>query len=250
MANRLGIIADLHGNAWALEAVLEDARGKEVTRLVNLGDVFYGPLRPLETHKMLAGIDIAVTISGNVDRLLHEASDEEVRANPTLAFDLQDLGAEPVAWLQTLHATATLDGEIFLCHGTPQSDTTYLLEDISSGHPIVLPEEKIRERLGPVSETVVLCAHSHVPRVVYLSTGQLIVNPGSVGLPAYNQDTPHTHYMESYAPHASYAILEKTARGWNATIRRVAYDWNQAAQQAHSRGREDWARGIATGRML
>jgi predicted phosphodiesterase len=250
MANRLGVIADIHGNAWALEAVLEDAREKGVTRLVNLGDVFYGPLKPLETHRMLAGTDIAVTISGNVDRLLHEASDEEITANATLAFDLQDLGAEPVSWLKNLPATATLDREIFLCHGAPLSDTEYLLEDVSSVHPLVLPEGKILERLGTVRETVVLCAHSHVPRTVHLSTGQLIVNPGSVGLPAYNQDTPVMHSMESYAPHACYAILEKTTRGWNASIHRVAYDWNAAARQARALGREDWARGIATGRML
>jgi predicted phosphodiesterase len=249
VADRFAVIADIHGNSWALEAVLEDVRGKGITRLVNLGDVFYGPLKPFETHKMLSDARIGVTISGNGDRMLYEATSEEVEANPTISFDLRDLGAEPVAWLKGMPKTATVDGEILLCHGTPQSDTTYLLEDVSSGHPAVLREEEIFERLGSVKESVVCCGHSHVPRVVYLSNGQLIVNPGSVGLPAYDHDTPVMHYMESYAPHASYAILEKSARGWNASIHRVAYDWNEAARQARSLGRDDWARGIASGRM-
>ena len=251
MPDRLGVIADIHGNSWALEAVLKDASDKGVTRLVSLGDILYGPLNPLETYRILAEREIAVTISGNMDRLLHEASDEEIKANPTLSFVLRELSTEPaVAWLTSLPPTAILDEEIVLCHGTPSSDTTYLLEDVSSGHPVVLPEEKISERLGPIKESVVCCAHSHVPRVVQLSTGQLIVNPGSVGLPAYSQDTPAMHYMESYAPHASYAILEKSAWGWNASIHRVAYDWNEAALQARALGREDWARAIATGRVL
>lgn len=249
MADRIGVVADIHGNAWALEAVLEDARAKAVTRLANLGDILHGPLRPRDTFELLAANPFAATIAGNMDREVHQATSAELAANATLAYVVRDLGAEPAAWLASLPTSAKLDDEIFLCHGTPSSDTTYLLEDVSSGRPVVLPEQEIRERLGPVRESVVCCAHSHVPRVVYLSNGQLIVNPGSVGLPAYDQDRPAMHFMESYAPHACYAILEKSAQGWNASIHRVAYDWNAAARQARALGREDWARGIASGRM-
>jgi hypothetical protein len=64
-----------------------------------------------------------------------------------------------------------------------------------------------------------------------------------VGLPARSQDLYRV-------PHASYAILEKTVGGWNASLNRVGYDWNAAARQARNLGREDWARGIATGRMV
>jgi hypothetical protein len=56
--------------------------------------------------------------------------------------------------------------------------------------------------------------------------------------------------METYSPHAAYAILENSAAGWDVTLRRVPYDSNEAARQARSHGAEDWAQGIATGRML
>jgi diadenosine tetraphosphatase ApaH/serine/threonine PP2A family protein phosphatase len=142
-----------------------------------------------------------------------------------------------------------LDGEVFLCHGTPSSDTTYLLEDVRSGHPVLRAEDEILELLGSVREPVILCGHSHIPRVVRLGNGQLIVNPGSVGLPAYDDDKPVKHFMETYSPHASYAILEKSSVSWEVSLHRVVYDWDEAARQALSIGAEDWAQGIATGRM-
>jgi diadenosine tetraphosphatase ApaH/serine/threonine PP2A family protein phosphatase len=162
---------------------------------------------------------------------------------------MDELGGEAVEWLKSLPPSAVVDGEIFLCHGTPSSDTTYLLEDVSSGGPVVRTEGEILELLGGVGEPVILCGHSHVPRIVKLMNGQMVVNPGSVGLPAYDDDLPVRHFMETYSPHASYAVLEKTAAGWEVTLHRVVYDWDEAALQAKRIGANDWAVGIATGRM-
>jgi hypothetical protein len=50
MFEKLGVIADIHGNAWALEAVLPERSG--VRGFVNLGDILYGPLQPLETYRI------------------------------------------------------------------------------------------------------------------------------------------------------------------------------------------------------
>lgn len=249
MPARIAVLADIHGNLPALVAVLDDVRHWGITRLVNLGDLFYGPLWPRETLAALLGARIELTIAGNVDRLLHQATSADLAANPTLAFDLAELGPDATSSLKSLPPTASFDSQLFLCHGAPSSDTTYLLEDVSTGRAQVLPDHEIRRRLGNVSDPVVLCAHSHIPRILHLSTGQLLVNPGSVGLPAYDQNVPHPHVMESCSPHASYAVLESSSRGWNASIHRVVYDWDEAARRASSLGRHDWARALATGRM-
>ncbi len=261
MLERLGVIADVHGNALALQAVLRDARLRGIEQFVDLGDILYGPLQPLKTYLIFRDVPIVAGVAGNQDRKIFQATPRELMANRNLKFAFCDLGAKPVEWLRTLPATATLDGEIFLCHGTPSSDTTYLLEDVSSGLPVVRPERQIEELLGGVRENVILCGHSHVPRVVRLSNGQIIVNPGSVGLPAYEDDLPVKHCMETYAPHASYAVLEKGPLrqrleretpgrgGWRVSLHRVIYDWNGAARQARRRQAEDWARGLESGRM-
>jgi predicted phosphodiesterase len=248
MRERLGILADIHANALALDAVLRDAQRRGVARFVNLGDILYGPLDPLETYRKLHPLDVVASIAGNQDRLLFEATPEEIAASPTLAFVAGRLGREPIVWLRTLPAACAVADDLYLCHGTPRSDTTYLLEDVVSGHPVVRSDAAVVELLGDVRAPVVLCGHTHIPRVVRLSTGQLIVNPGSVGLPAYGDDLPVVHRMETHSPHASYAVLEQRAQGWDVSLHRVAYDWEQAAMQARAAGRDDWAVALTTGR--
>ena len=242
-------MADVHGNALALEAVLRDAEHRGVERLVDLGDTLYGPLRPLEAYHLFRRAPLVAGVAGNQDRALHGASQADLAANRKLAFVIEDLGPEPLAWLRSLPPTAVVDDEVFLCHGTPASDTTYLLEDVSSGHPVVRAETEIMGLLGSVRQRVVLCGHSHIPRVVQLANGQLIVNPGSVGLPAYDDNAPVSHFMETYSPHASYAILEQNRAGWGVALHRVPYNWDEAAKQALGLNAKDWALGIATGRM-
>ena len=159
------------------------------------------------------------------------------------------LGGEPIHWLSELPRTAVVERDIFLCHGAPGSDTVYLLEDVMDGLPEVRSEGAIRELLQGVRSPVVLCGHTHIPRVVELSNGQLVVNPGSVGVPAYDDVDPVRYRMQNFSPHACYAILEKNDTGWNVSLERVAYNHQAAAEYARTRGRDDWAQGIATGRM-
>jgi len=250
MSQKLAIISDIHANVWALDAVLNDARERGIMRIVNLGDTLYGPLHPLATYKLLHQTEIEMTIAGDQDRKIFEASHEDLVANETLAFVHANLGREPIEWLRGLPSASVLDEDFFLCHGTPVSDTVHLLEDVSRSFPVIRDDTSIRKLLRGVSQPVVLCGHSHVARVVQISTGQLIVNPGSVGLPAYNDDQLSKNLLEAPSPHASYAILEKGYTGWGVSLHRVAYDWNAAASQAQILKRQDWARGLTSGRCL
>jgi len=249
MTRRFAALADIHGNVWALEAVLDHARRRGVTRFVNLGDVLYGPLQPQETFLRLQSETVLATVAGNEDRVIVDASARERDRNRTLRLVVEALGTEAVDWLRQLPGTAELGGDVLLCHGSPGDDTVYLLEEVSSGLPVVRSDEEVRCRLGGATHPLVLCGHSHLPRQVRLASGQLIVNPGSVGLPAYEDDAPVVHRMETSSPHASYAILERSPAGWDVELHRVSYDWEQAAQCARSHEHEDWARALLTGRV-
>ena len=98
-------------------------------------------------------------------------------------------------------------------------------------------------------EGLLLCGHSHLPRMHSLSGGRLIVNPGSVGLQAYDDDHPCFHVIENGSPHACYAICQQTKNGWDVSFRRVLYDVDQAVATAVRNGRQDWARWLQTGRV-
>jgi len=246
---RIALVADIHANVWALDAVLADIQKQRVDTVFNLGDILYGPLKPRATYERLRTLGDLLTIRGNQDRQIYDATAQDRRAIPTLDYVIKDLGEDPIQWLQTLPPTAIFEEEIFLCHGTPASDEAYLLEDVASGRAMLRPEAEILRLAKSVRHPVIVCGHSHTPRLVSLPNGQMIVNPGSVGLPAYSDDAPVAHVMETYSPHACYAILTKTGAGWDVSFERVAYDYEPASRCAASMGRNDWARAIATGRV-
>ncbi|NAW85205.1 metallophosphoesterase family protein [Photobacterium halotolerans] len=245
---KYAVLSDIHSNVFALEAVVEDALSKGVTRLVNLGDILYGPIAPRATFDYLQQQEM-LTISGNQDRQIYQSSAAEVAANPTLQFILDDLGQAPLDWMQQLPFDTRISDEIYACHGTPDDDLVYLLEEVSSGHPQVKADAEIVVHLKNIRSPIILCGHTHIPRCVRLSTGQTVINPGSVGLQAYADELPLPHAMQNHTPQASYAVLTRQDNHhWETAFHRVEYDVQAAVQAATANGREDWAQYLMTGR--
>jgi len=244
MEDTLAVLADIHGNMWALEAVLADIRRRGITRVVDLGDSLNGPLEPGATAELLMQEQIE-SLCGNDDWVIFPPSG---RSSPTLEYVRSALTPKQMAWLQSQPATRIIDGHILLCHGTPQSDEVYLLEEPLPQGSVLKETQAIQSALAQVAQPVVFCGHSHMPRAVYLPTGQLVVNPGSVGLPAYTMTEPFPHKMESGSPHAKYAILSQSGKQWAVGHIAVPYDWRKAAARAQENNRPDWAAWLESGR--
>lgn len=240
----MAVLADIHGNALALSAVIKDAKKRGITRLVNLGDTFYGPLDPRGTWEILRAMNMPA-ILGNQDRILLEGGPARDR-QPVFRACVDALGGDGLAWLKTLPATLVLD-DILLCHGTPADDMQYLLEDIATGLPAMRECADLLADALPAAEecSLVLAGHSHHPGQANCD-GLTVINPGSVGLPAYDDDSP-PHIMASGSPHAKYAVVERTDTGWEADFVSVEYDWEAASAMARQNGREDWAQWLLSG---
>jgi len=247
MTDRFAAISDVHGNRWALEAVLSDIARLDIRTTVNLGDSLWGPLDPAGTAELLLALD-PPSVCGNEDRIIL-APDPRTGSGATWRFVRSELEPRHLEWLrrQPLAAVAA-GGQALLFHGTPRRDDEYLLETVGPAGAALRPPAEVDAILGGVAQGLVLCAHSHVPRAVRLPGGRLAVNCGSVGLQAYDDDSPYSHVMENGTPQARYAILERTARGWTAEHRAVDYDWEAAAAAAERNGRLDWAGWLRTGR--
>ncbi len=71
---QLAVIADIHGNHLALEAVLADIDRRGLRAIVNLGDVVSGPLWPAETVELVRSRGIP-TVRGNHDRWAAEGGE-------------------------------------------------------------------------------------------------------------------------------------------------------------------------------
>ena len=71
----LAVIADIHGNRWALEAVLQDIDRRGIQQIVNLGDHLTGPLDPAGTADLLIEHGM-LSVCGNDDRMLSSPRQE------------------------------------------------------------------------------------------------------------------------------------------------------------------------------
>lgn len=251
MLNSIGIIADIHGNHLALEAVVEDMEKNNLAAVFNLGDSLYGPLDPAGTFKLLSDKDF-ISISGNQDRLIleNEGKNEENRddLNPTLSFVLDSLSKEAFDWLRGLEKEKTWEN-IYMCHGKFNQDDVPLLEKFDQGEVKQKSSIELQNETKDISQDILLCAHTHVPAIVQVPESEkFIINPGSIGLAAYDDDFPFYHKMESASPFAKYIIIElEGQKVCSISQRHINYDYEGAARQAENNGRPDWAYCIRHG---
>ncbi|MGE1106965.1 metallophosphoesterase family protein [Bacillus wiedmannii] len=241
---KIAIISDVHGNSHALKSVLEDIERRKVEMIINLGDSVYGPLDPLGTIEILMNNEM-IHIKGNCDRMLWEPIQEQ---SATLTFVRNQLAENHIDWLKQ-HPFQFIVDDILFCHGTLTSDEVYLLEEMDENGAVLKSEKNIMDQLKNIEQKIIVCGHTHIPRVVYLANGKIIINPGSIGLPAYKDELPIVHKMESGTPHAKYVVIEKVLGEWVIEQISVPYNWEEAAELAVQQERHDWAQALKTGKI-
>lgn len=216
---RIAVLADIHGNLPALEAVLDEVERLSVDRIVLNGDIAGGPL-PGETLALLAELgDRAVWVHGNGEREMIAGFDGI--ADPTANEDGLDLGRRLTRAERDLIAdlpmTITLDvdglGSVLFCHATPRRDDEMLLVDS--------PPRHYAEVLDGVTADAVVLGHTHM-----LFDRRRVVNPGSVGM-------PYGHDGAAWALLGSGVELRRTSYDTEAAARRLARSpWGRAAEWA------------------
>ena len=228
----VAVLSDVHGNAWALDAVLADARARGATTFLDLGDTLDGPLDATGTADRLMALG-ALTVRGNHDRLMLEGGGVEIRD-------------EHRDWLATFPVVAEHE-DIVLFHGSPHDDLVGLLDDNAPDGTRQREVDEVAAMLDGIDAALVLCGHTHVQRLLELPDGRWVLNPGSVGLQAYREHEEPPWAIGSGSPHARYALLHRTDGRWRVEPRLVAYDWASAAAAAGAAGRDDWAEPLVTG---
>jgi diadenosine tetraphosphatase ApaH/serine/threonine PP2A family protein phosphatase len=240
---KFAAIADVHGNHSALIAVLADIQFLGITEMVNLGDHLSGPLEAGRTADLLMERDIP-SIQGDQDRILVELD----RAGTSNRLDYKQLTQAHLDWLATQPATMFYRDDVFLCHGAPRDDTAYWLDQVTKDALVCAsPIENVEQEAFGIAASLILCAHTHIQRIVRLRDGRLVVNPGSVGCPGYTYAKPIFHKVQTGTPNACYAILERARGEWSVTFRYVPYDHTSMADLARKNGAPIWASALATG---
>jgi predicted phosphodiesterase len=175
------VIADIHGNAPALRAVLDQIGRSDVDLVVSLGDASWGA-QPEETRVLLQSIELpAIFISGNGERALRELRAGR-EAGSREAWMRDHHSPATYAFLDTFVASAVVDvhglGAVRFCHGSPRSD----IELVTAETPV----PRVLEFMDGIPERVVLSGHTHLQFDREVS-GIRSINPGSVGMPYHER---------------------------------------------------------------
>jgi putative phosphoesterase len=219
---KIAFISDIHGNAIALEAVLEDIEKQEIDKIYVLGDICYRGPEPKRSLDLVRSLHTEV-IKGNADEwVVRGVREGEV---PEKALELmnterqwivEQLEPSDIDYLNSLPTQLNLrfeDVGISAFHATPAS-----LFDV------VLPnsdDNQIQSSLMHSPEAqVYVYAHIHKPYIRYLN-GKVIMNIGSVGLP-----------FDGLAK-ASYGLVEIEDGHLKTSIRRVSYELERVVALYH-----------------
>ncbi len=234
---RIAVIADIHGNLIALDAVLADLEDTGTDRVVCLGDVAATGPQPRGTVARLRALDCPV-VMGNTDA----ASFRPIRLSPTdedgrrfAEIDewcAAQLTPEDLSYMRTFQPTLTLplghDATLLCCHGSPRGNTEGILA--------TTPDAALARMLAGYDATVLACGHTHAP-FIRRYKGTLLLNPGSVGLPCeLTGEEPRN------PPWAEYSIVEWRAGSINVDLRRTPIDVDMVVRAALQSGmpHADW----------
>lgn len=237
------VLADIHGNLPALEAVIADASRAGVSRYLVAGDLFSGVPFPLEVFHCLKSLD-AVIIKGNGEEYLigYHRGDcpplmRTARQWATARWTVEQLGAEAMDWTARLPEQVVLQtpgqADIRMVHGSPLRSNDGLIPD---NDPKVLKTFRVSrlladgqnppplsERLRGVKEGVLICGHFHIPWQQRLES-LFAICPGAVGISNTGDWRAH------------YALLTGSGGQWQVEHRRVAYNREKTIQAFHNSG--------------
>lgn len=177
---KVGVISDIHGNHYALEAVLKTAKKEGIEKLLVLGDIVGYYYHPEIVLRMLSEWDYEI-IKGNHEVLLQDLIEGKI--DPEVLKEkygrgheqaLENIDSETQQWLFSLpeQKSVTIDGVSFqLNHGSPSSIDEYIYPDASAAQ---------LEKCDSKNHDFVLIGHSHYS-FSFRSANSTLINCGSVG---------------------------------------------------------------------
>jgi putative phosphoesterase len=219
---RVAVIADIHGNQLALEAVLEDlSHQPAIDHLVIAGDLCLNGPCPQQVLEIVQKLECPV-IRGNVDvEVVNEAPDKGPKKRTNVNWTREQIGPAGIDYLASLpfsHLITNSGGsDLLIVHANPLNVEEAIFPNA--------PDSDLERLLGELESTVGALAFGHL-HIAYTRRWRhlLLADVGSCGVPR-DEDL-----------RAAYAILLWQDNAWEAEIRRVAYDVKAVVKQIKTSG--------------
>ncbi len=241
---KIAILADIHGNLPALEAVLAEIASEGIERIVCLGDVATLGPQPHEVIARLRGVGCPV-VMGNTDAsLLALQRDKSAPGadwgNEDFDFDqwcAARLTDDDLVYLKTFEPTISMslgDEVTLLCyHGSPRSYDERITAETT--------DDALYEMLAGTPAQLYAGGHTH-QQLLRRYRDALVLNPGTVG---FAKDAIAPSAQVRNPSWAEYAIIARDGGQLDVSLRRVAFDLDAlfAAQDASGIPRIYWRKG-------
>ncbi len=206
---KFAVLSDIHGNMFALRAVLSDIAKYNVDRVLCLGDLAMAGPEPNKTIDFVRTQDWTV-IQGNTDEMIANFNedlfeklhnDAPIMAN-ALRQDANEITEENISYLKKLPINKCIETDgvkILLTHGSPRKNN----ENIFPNMDIKIIEDIFQD----VDADLVFCGHTHMPCGYQTNSKITVVNDGSVGRPF--TEIPNACYVLAEVKNGSFTIEHK-----------------------------------------
>lgn len=218
---KLALFSDVHGNRFALEAVLKDIERYKPDALANLGDQVWGAADPAGAWRLQQSLD-ALTVRGNTDEMLSTQFDSlDERAHAFASWLRSKLPHETPSQLAELPITAELaGGEVVIAHGALNDPLSALLFRFTETGLSLKTDADVLEQAKVFPDAkVFVVGHTH-REVLRSLKGIHFINIG-----------PVSRYLDGYFV-ARWLLLEKQDEHWDIQFKRVPYDISKAVEWA------------------
>jgi predicted phosphodiesterase len=225
----IAILADIHGNLAALDAVLADLAKQPHDKVVIAGDLLANGPQPAETLARIQQLD-AHSIYGNMDEAIVNATPSD----SVVWWARQQIGAGGVDYLAALPFCQritppggnTPEHDLLAVHASPRNvDDVLILRPQPDGTTFaaVTAHNEAAAMIGDTRAGLVAYGHIH-----YFSegaiNGQRIASIGSVGFP-FDRDQ-----------RAAYALAEWDGARWQIIQRRIPYAYERVVDAIRRSG--------------
>lgn len=221
------VIADIHGNVAALNAVLKNLQNRPYDSLVVAGDLVLNGPRPAESLDMIRNLGVP-TIYGNTDLLVFDKQYSEER----LDWVREKLGTDGLSYLKSLPFEYRItppggqspEDDLLIVHATPTDVTGILvLQPVPFSLRTMTPEEEAKTLLGDAKANLIVAGHLHYA-AYGVPCGQRYSIIDSVGFPF---DGDHR---------AGYASVTWNGQKWNVENHRLSYDYHRVVEDVRQCG--------------
>ena len=222
MKHKIAVLADVHGNATALKAVIEDSLKEGVTDYWFLGDLIMPGPGSNDLFEMLDSVNVDTYVQGNwedsfldvLNKNIDIDNATDIYVSRLVQYQCENLDKNYINHIKNLplHITKQVnDLSISISHNLQNKNY--------GGDLWPTNNQEQFDRLFDCDYDIAIYAHTHHQLLRYSSNDQLIINPGTVGQPFYKWNKLNSDLR------AQYAILEIDEAGiTDVRFKKVFYD--------------------------